>query len=139
MTSENIVALCDVDWQYAAGVFKKYPQAKRYKDFREMLDEQDDIDAVVIAAHADEAFRMLADPSPDEARLLGAWSYSENRTVLHRDTTWLPSNRRAWASWNYRHEPSVPRRSPPRSLRRLFRRGRSTASNQRRRTAGTSE
>ena len=69
-------------------------------------------DAVVIAAHADEALRMLADPSPEEARLLGAWKYSENRTVLHRDTSWLPSNQRAWASWNYRHDPSVPRTYP---------------------------
>ena len=69
-------------------------------------------DAAVLAAHADEALRMLADPSPEEARLLGAWSYSENRTVLHRDTSWLPSNRRAWASWNYRHEPSIPKTFP---------------------------
>ena len=40
MTSENIVALCDVDWSYAAGIFKKYPNAKPYKDYRKMLDEQ---------------------------------------------------------------------------------------------------
>lgn len=49
MTSENIVALCDVDWRHAAGIFKKFPKAKQYKDFRKMLDEQDDIDAVVVA------------------------------------------------------------------------------------------
>ena len=47
--SENIVALCDVDWSYAAGVFKKYPNAKQWKDFRKMLDEQKDIDAVIVA------------------------------------------------------------------------------------------
>jgi len=45
----NIVALCDVDWKYAARAFNKYPNAKQYKDFREMLDKQKDIDAVVIA------------------------------------------------------------------------------------------
>ena len=45
MNSENIVALCDVDWSYAAGTFKKYPNAKRYKDYRKMFDEQKDIDA----------------------------------------------------------------------------------------------
>ncbi len=49
LTSENIVALCDVDWKYAAGVFKKYPNAKQYKDYRKMLDEQRNIDAVVVA------------------------------------------------------------------------------------------
>ncbi|HDS85680.1 MAG TPA: Gfo/Idh/MocA family oxidoreductase [Phycisphaerales bacterium] len=50
MQSENIVALCDVDWDYAKGVFEKYPNAKRYKDYRKMLDEMgNQIDAVVIA------------------------------------------------------------------------------------------
>lgn len=49
MKSENIVALCDVDWGHAAGTFKQYPQAKPYKDYRRMLDEQKDIDAVIVA------------------------------------------------------------------------------------------
>jgi len=47
--SENIVALCDVDEKHAGRVFKKYPNAKKWTDFRKMLDEQKDIDAVVIA------------------------------------------------------------------------------------------
>jgi predicted dehydrogenase len=48
--SENIVALCDVDWDYAKGTFEKYPNAKKFKDYRKMLDEMGkDIDAVVIA------------------------------------------------------------------------------------------
>lgn len=50
MRSENIVALCDVDWSYAAEVFNQYPEAKRYKDYRVMFDEMDQsIDAVMIA------------------------------------------------------------------------------------------
>lgn len=48
--TENIVALCDVDFSYAAGTFKNHPQAKQFKDYRKMLDEMGkDIDAVVIA------------------------------------------------------------------------------------------
>ena len=46
---ENIVALCDVDHNYAAAAFRDCPQAKRYTDYREMLDKQKDIDAVFIA------------------------------------------------------------------------------------------
>jgi predicted NAD/FAD-binding protein len=57
-------------------------------------------DKVVIAAHADEALQLLADPSDDERRLLGAWRYSVNQTVLHSDPDWMPSNPNAWASWN---------------------------------------
>ncbi len=49
-SSESIVALCDVDDKYAAGTFQKYPQAKRYRDYRVMLDKEDrNIDAVVVA------------------------------------------------------------------------------------------
>src|SRR5512134_1538133 len=40
VSSENIVALCDVDWKYAAQTFEKYPNAKRFKDFREMLEKE---------------------------------------------------------------------------------------------------
>jgi predicted dehydrogenase len=46
--SENIVALCDVDDQYAANIHRRYPKAKTYRDYRVMLDQQKDIDAVII-------------------------------------------------------------------------------------------
>jgi len=44
----NIYALCDVDTEFAAHVFKGYPKAKVYQDYRRMLDEEKEIDAVVI-------------------------------------------------------------------------------------------
>jgi predicted dehydrogenase len=47
--SENIVALCDVDDVRAAEAFKKYPQAKRYRDFRQMLDRESTLDGVVVS------------------------------------------------------------------------------------------
>src|SRR5262245_14608906 len=49
MESENIVALCDVDKNYAAGTFRKYSNAKQFTDYRKMLDEMKDIDAIVVA------------------------------------------------------------------------------------------
>ena len=50
MNSENIVALADVDWKYAQKCFNDYPKAKKYKDYRKMLQEMDsEIDAVMIA------------------------------------------------------------------------------------------
>jgi len=64
-------------------------------------DGEERYDSVVMATHADEALRLLADPSADEVRLLSPWRYAANRTVLHRDVSFLPENRRAWASWNY--------------------------------------
>ncbi|MHC4544488.1 MAG: Gfo/Idh/MocA family protein [Planctomycetota bacterium] len=63
VSSENIVALCDVDDRRAAGTFNKFPKAKKYKDFRKMLDKEDkNIDAVVVATpdHTHAVATMMA-------------------------------------------------------------------------------
>ena len=50
VASENIVALCDVDQNRASGSFNRFPKAKRFVDYRRMLDELDcEIDAVIVA------------------------------------------------------------------------------------------
>ena len=60
--SENIVALCDVDYKSSVATFNKYPKAKVYKDFRIMLENQTDIDAVVVATpdHNHAVITMMA-------------------------------------------------------------------------------
>ncbi|MDR6431930.1 NAD(P)/FAD-dependent oxidoreductase [Brucella pseudogrignonensis] len=58
-------------------------------------------DDVVIATHADQALQILADPSADESRILGAFQYSRNEAVLHSDVSLMPKRRAAWSSWNY--------------------------------------
>lgn len=45
----NIVALCDVDERRARDTFARFPEAKRYADFRVMFDKQQDIDAVIVS------------------------------------------------------------------------------------------
>lgn len=63
VSSENIVALCDVDFRSAAGTFKQYPKARQYRDFRKMLDKEDkNIDAVVVATpdHTHAVATMMA-------------------------------------------------------------------------------
>jgi predicted NAD/FAD-binding protein len=69
-------------------------------------------DAVVIATHADQALKLLEDPSPMEKSLLGAWTYSKNRTFLHTDTGVMPPIKPAWASWNYMRHPDSDATSP---------------------------
>ncbi|MEU3401012.1 FAD-dependent oxidoreductase [Streptomyces filamentosus] len=71
-------------------------------------------DAVVIGTHPDQALRLLADPTDDEHRLLGAFRYSRNPTVLHTDTSLLPRSPRARASWNYRMTGCEPSTAPVR-------------------------
>ena len=49
VAGENIVALCDVDEEYAARAFQRFPDAPKFADFREMLDKMHhQIDAVVV-------------------------------------------------------------------------------------------
>jgi predicted dehydrogenase len=64
MTSENIVALCDVDTRCMAKAANQFPKAAKYQDFRKMFDAQDkEIDAVLIATpdhwHAALALRAM--------------------------------------------------------------------------------
>jgi uncharacterized protein len=61
---------------------------------------------VVIATHADQALKLLADPDATEASLLGAFDYTDNEAVLHRDTSLMPKRERVWSSWNYIGESS---------------------------------
>ena len=58
-------------------------------------------DKVVVAAHADQALRLLGDASDEERRVLGAFGYTTNDTVLHSDPSLLPRRRAARASWNF--------------------------------------
>lgn len=60
MESENIVALCDVDWRYSKKVFDKYPQAKKYWDYRKLYDEMGkSIDGVMVAT-ADHTHALIS-------------------------------------------------------------------------------
>ncbi|MBE97061.1 NAD(P)/FAD-dependent oxidoreductase [Marinobacter sp.] len=63
--------------------------------------EHHHFDQVVFACHSDQALGMIADPSAKELEILGAITYQRNDVVLHTDRSVLPSNRRAWAAWNY--------------------------------------
>jgi predicted dehydrogenase len=50
VSGENIVALCDVDERRAAEAFEKHPKARRFRDYRKMLDQiPSQIDAVVVS------------------------------------------------------------------------------------------
>jgi len=63
VSSENIVALCDVDRRQAAETFKRFPKARQYSDFRVMLEKENkNIDAVVVATpdHVHAAASMMA-------------------------------------------------------------------------------
>jgi uncharacterized protein len=59
-----------------------------------------DYDKVIIASHADEALKMIKDPTADEEKILKKFKYRENTAVIHFDETIMPKNKKAWCSWN---------------------------------------
>jgi len=61
-------------------------------------------DEVVFACHADQALAMIEEPGDEEKRILSAFKFQPNRAVLHSDLSFMPKNRKAWASWVYLSE-----------------------------------
>jgi len=59
-------------------------------------------DHAVLACHGDQVLPFLADASPLEREVFGAFTSNRSPTVLHRDGSLLPKLRRGWASWNFR-------------------------------------
>jgi len=58
-------------------------------------------DEVIIATHADQALRLLSQPSASEQDVLSRIRFQANRAVLHTDASVMPNKRLAWAAWNY--------------------------------------
>ena len=71
--SQNIIGLCDVDWKYADGTFKRYPTAKKYYDYRKLFDELGKSADAVVVATADHTHAIIA----AEAMTLGKHVYVE--------------------------------------------------------------
>ncbi|GAA0904460.1 NAD(P)/FAD-dependent oxidoreductase [Virgisporangium aurantiacum] len=77
---------------------------RRDADGVELRDGSDTVvrfDAAVVATHADQALALLAESSPQQRAVLGAFAYSRNEAVLHCDGSVLPDLPTAQASWNY--------------------------------------
>ncbi len=69
--------------------------------------EWEAFDEVILATHSDVALSLLADPSGDEAKALGAVGYQDNHAVLHADAGIMPKRQKVWASWTYtEHSPA---------------------------------
>lgn len=58
-------------------------------------------DEIIFACPGKQALALLADPSAQEKYVLGQFEVSENKVVLHTDSSFLPRRKLAWASWNY--------------------------------------
>ena len=93
--------LPDVRAAHAVTDLTRHPQGVELRDVTGRVTR---VDRVVIATHADQALRLLTDPSEAESATLKEFAYSRNVTSLHSDSSVLPDTARARASWNYRME-----------------------------------
>ena len=92
--AENIRTGCEV---VAIQRAPNAPSKIRTREGEELV-----FDDIVIAAHADQALKLLSDADANESAILSELPYSENEVVLHTDTRLLPRRQLAWSSWNYR-------------------------------------
>ena len=58
-------------------------------------------DHMILASHGHESLALLADPTPDESRVLREFQYQPNIATLHTDASVMPRTKLAWSAWNY--------------------------------------
>lgn len=61
-------------------------------------------DQVIFSSHADETLKMIEEPTAEEQEILGAFDYQENKIITHSDESFMPKNKKCWASWVYLSE-----------------------------------
>jgi predicted NAD/FAD-binding protein len=74
--------------------------------------DTDEFDKVIFACHADQALRILHQPTSLESQLLSLFKYQQNVATVHSDESLMPKNKKVWSSWNYRIEEKEGRQIP---------------------------
>ncbi len=67
-------------------------------------DSKQEFDAVILATRADQALKMIENPSPLEEQLLNNFKYVSKSISLHLDDSLMPKKKKHWASLNYLHD-----------------------------------
>jgi len=70
----------------------------------QLIDNNDNIkvfDKVIFSTHADQAIKLLDNPSLKELDILSNFQYTKNRAYLHSDYNLMPTKKIAWSSWNF--------------------------------------
>jgi len=73
----------------------------------EVTDEQGGsrlFDHVIFACHADQALKLIDQPSVDEQSVLSNFHYQRNHIIVHSDESFMPQHKQCWSSWVYLSE-----------------------------------
>ena len=86
--------------------YKNYPinkiarNASGVKVYYGKKNEFFDYEKVVLATHADEAISIIENPTEIEKKILSNFQYRKNLAIIHTDEKFMPTNKKAWSSWN---------------------------------------
>ncbi|KAK3584127.1 hypothetical protein CHS0354_035207 [Potamilus streckersoni] len=61
-------------------------------------------DRVIIAAHADQALKMLNNPTALQQQVLKRYTYNRSRVFLDSSSAYMPRRRALWSSWNFLYQ-----------------------------------
>ena len=65
-------------------------------------DENENVfDKIIFATHADQVINLLDNPTEEEINIFSKFQYTKNKAYLHTDEKCMPTNKRAWSSWNF--------------------------------------
>ena len=59
-----------------------------------------DYDKVILATHANDAIKLIENPTDKEKQILSKFKYKKNTAVIHTDSRVMPKNLKAWSAWN---------------------------------------
>lgn len=116
---DALVARLRATGRFALRLSTPVARIERHAGITVCAGDEQRFDRVIVATHADTALGLIAEPSADEQRVLGAFRYSRNRTVLHTDRALLPRRRAAHAAWNYVADADTSRVAVTYSMTRL--------------------
>ena len=71
---------------------------------RDSQNNQETYDHVIFACHADQALKLIENPTASERAVLGAFAYQKNQVVVHSDISFMPQRKACWSSWVYLSE-----------------------------------
>ena len=92
--------------QISGEYYKNYPIKKisrnknNIKVYYGSEDEFFNYEKVILATHADQALKLIENPTSMEKKILSNFQYKKNIAVIHSDDNFMPKNRKTWSSWN---------------------------------------
>lgn len=99
----RIVSAIQGDIKTNCAAKRVIPDGDTIKVFDENGDEAM-FDHVILACHADEALSLIESPTAEQKEVLGSFGYQENQIIVHADESFMPGNKKTWASWVYLSE-----------------------------------